>query len=48
MRRADLGDKASYRMRLNANDMALKGGKARSVDVPLPLLTDMLHIQRQL
>lgn len=41
MRRADLAGKASYRMRLSPNDMSLKGGKVRSIDVPLPLLTDL-------
>jgi integrase/recombinase XerD len=40
-RRADLAGKATYRMRLSPADMALKGGKARSIDVPVPLLTDL-------
>jgi integrase/recombinase XerD len=41
MRRPDLTGKAAYRMRLSPTDMALKGSRARSIDVPIPLLTDL-------
>jgi integrase len=41
MRRAELVGKAKYRMRLSPADMCLKGSKARSIDVPVPLLTDL-------
>lgn len=41
MHRSDLKGKAAYRMRLSAADMALKGGKARTIDVPIPLLADL-------
>jgi len=41
MRRPDLAGKAAYRMRLTPADMALKGGKARTIDVPILLLADL-------
>lgn len=41
MRRRDLDGKAMYRMRLSPADMALKGSRARTIDVPLALLTDL-------
>jgi integrase/recombinase XerD len=40
-RRAEVASKAAYRMRLSPADMALKGDKARSIDVPVALLTDL-------
>lgn len=40
-RRPSLQGKAKYRMHLSPRDMRLKGDKPRSIDVPLPLLTDL-------
>ena len=44
-RRAELIGKAKYRMRLTPADMRLKGSKGRSIDVPVPLLTDLWRYQ---
>ena len=41
MRRAEVIGKAKYRMRLSPADMSLKGSKARSIDIPVPLLADL-------
>jgi integrase/recombinase XerD len=41
MRRSDLTGKAAYRMRLSPAEMALKGSKARTIDVPVPLLAEL-------
>jgi integrase/recombinase XerD len=40
-RRDDTKASAAYRMRLNPSDMALKGGRARTIDVPTLLLADL-------
>jgi integrase/recombinase XerD len=40
-RRVDLTGKAACRMRLSPQEMALKGSKARAIDVPLALLSEL-------
>jgi site-specific recombinase XerD len=41
MRRSDLTGKAACRMRLSPQEMALKGSKARTIDVPIALLAEL-------
>ena len=40
-RRPELAGKAAYRMRLRPTDMALKGAKARTIDLPVSLLVEL-------